>query len=66
MMYTCPHIHVGRQLNILPEGGYAGGGSGEGRASTNDRHIMSDEEYYKRYGHARGARQVVNFLRGAK
>lgn len=60
-------IHVGRQLNVLQlTEGFAAGGSGEGRVSTNDRHIMSDEEYYKRYGHGRGTRKVVNFIRGAK
>ena len=60
-------IHVGRQLNVLQlTEGLAAGGSGEGRVSTNDRHIMSDEEYYKRYGHSRGAREVVNFIRGPK
>lgn len=55
-------VNVGRQLNVSADAGYAvsddiGGGSG------NDRHIMSDEEYYRRYGHSRGAR-VTNFLRG--
>ena len=57
-------IHVGRQLNVLQL--TAGVGSGQRRMSTNDRHIMSDEEYYKRYGHGRGAREVVNFIRGAR
>ena len=62
-------IHVGRQLNVLQLTaglGGAGVGSGQRRMSTNDRHIMSDEEYYKRYGHGRGAREVVNFIRGAR
>jgi hypothetical protein len=40
-------IHVGRQLNII--NGFAGGQT----ENSMDRHIMSDEEYYKRYGHAR-------------
>lgn len=40
-------IHVGRQLNLT--GGSAGGQAG----SAGERHVMSDEEYYKRYGHAR-------------
>lgn len=42
-------IHVGRQLNVLD---FSGGGSMAGRTSPG-RHIMSDKEYYKRYGHAR-------------
>jgi phage gp29-like protein len=51
-------IHVGRQLNAVSMGG-SGIGAG-GRSS--DRHIMTDEEYYKRYGRQRGSR-VANFLR---
>lgn len=52
-------VTVGKQLN-LEHGGLGGGGYTGG---DNDRHIMSDEEYYKRYGHPRGA---VNFLSGSK
>lgn len=40
--------------------------SGNINGSSNDRRIMSDEEYYKRYGHRRGERKnssnVENFL----
>jgi phage gp29-like protein len=43
-------IHVGRQLNLMD--GSAGGISSAGGASGG-RHVMSDEEYYRRYGHAR-------------
>jgi hypothetical protein len=50
-------IHVGKQLNVMPDIG--GGGSAVG-GSSNDRHVMSDEEYYKRYGHSRGS-GVANF-----
>jgi hypothetical protein len=39
-------IHVGRQLNLMEN--LAGGG-----ATSGGRHIMSDEEYYRRYGHER-------------
>ena len=53
-------IHVGKQLNVMNLEG--GGTSGAGGGSS-DRHIMSDEEYYKRYGRQRGS-QVANFLRG--
>lgn len=58
-------INVGRQLNVMPEGVYGGSGSVSVGGSSNDRHIMSDEEYYRRYGHPRGGK-VANFLRGAK
>lgn len=57
-------INVGKQLNVIPDSVYGGVG-GVSVGSSNDRHIMSDEEYYKRYGHPRGVR-VANFLRGAK
>lgn len=58
-------INVGRQLNVIPEGVYSGSGGVSVGDSSNDRHIMSDEEYYRRYGHPRGVK-VANFLRGAK
>lgn len=58
-------INVGKQLNVLSGGIYNGSGGGAGDGSTNDRHIMSDEEYYRRYGHPRGVK-TANFLRGAK
>ena len=58
-------INVGRQLNVIPEGVYGGSGGVSVGDSSNDRHIMSDEEYYRRYGHPRGVK-VANFLRGAK
>ena len=58
-------INVGRQLNVMPEGVYGGSGSVSVGSGSNDRHIMSDEEYYRRYGHPRGVK-VANFLRGAK
>ena len=57
-------INVGKQLNVIPGGVYGAGGVPVG-GSGNGRHIMSDEEYYKRYGHPRGVK-VANFLRGAK
>lgn len=52
-------IVVGKQFNALSE--MIGG------AHSNDRHIMTDEEYYKRYGYQRGekpnrTRKVENFL----
>ena len=55
-------INVGKQLNVMT--GMAASGTFVG-TSHNDRGIMSDEEYYRRYGHPRGVR-VANFLRGAK
>lgn len=56
-------INVGKQLNVMPGVGFSSGGVAAG--SNNDRGIMSDEEYYRRYGRPRGT-QVANFLRGAK
>lgn len=53
-------IHVGKQLNVMETGVAVGAGS----SGTNDRHIMSDQEYYKRYGHSRNS-SVANFLREA-
>ena len=46
-------IAVGRQLNVLPVGVVGGEGILPG-SSSSDRGIMSDEEYYKRYGRRRG------------
>ena len=57
-------INVGRQLNVMGNAGFAGGDEvTSGSGSSNDRHIMTDEEYFKRYGHPRGVK-VANFLRG--
>lgn len=56
-------IHVGKQLNVIPT--KPAGSSGLNGSSSNDRGIMSDEEYYKRYGRARG-RDVSNFLMGTE
>lgn len=56
-------ISVGKQLNVMANAGYIGDGGINGSGSNNDRHVMSDEEYYRRYGHPRGTK-VVNFLRG--
>lgn len=55
-------IHVGRQLNVMET---VGGSGASGGGSSNDRHVMSDEEYYKRYGRSRGSR-VENFLKGVE
>lgn len=56
-------ISVGKQLNVMANAGYIGNGGISNSGSNNDRHVMSDEEYYRRYGHPRGTK-VVNFLRG--
>lgn len=50
-------ITVGKQINSIGAGGVSLGSDGDG---AGPRH-MSDEEYYRRYGHARNA---VNFLTG--
>lgn len=54
-------VKVKRQLNVMAEGaGGTGpvGGGGSGYSHTATRHL-TDEEYYRRYGHARETR---NFL----
>lgn len=58
-------INVGKQLNVMSGGSYASGEEFVGGESTNDRRIMSDEEYFRRYGHPRGMK-VANFLKGMK
>lgn len=62
-------INVGKQLNVMMQQIYSGGASFAG--SSDDMHLMSDEEYFKRYGHPRGvtssnsnAGSIVNFLQG--
>lgn len=53
-------IKVKRQLNLMTGIGGAGvGGSGDGYDENSTRHL-TDEEYYRRYGHPRG---TTNFLR---
>ena len=54
-------INLGKQLNVQ----IGAVGSTMPGSSHNDRGVMSDEEYYRRYGRQRGA-QVANFLLGAK
>lgn len=59
-------INVGKQLNVITNGNMGftdSAGVDILGGSSNDRHVMSDEEYYKRYGHPRGGK-VANFLRG--
>lgn len=56
-------IHVGKQLNVMPT--IPTGAAGVGGSSSSDRRIMSDEEYYKRYGRARGS-DVSNFMMGTE
>lgn len=58
-------IHVGRQLNLLAFGDSSQGDAKANSGGASDRHVMSDEEYSKRYGRSRGSK-VENFLRGAK
>lgn len=55
-------INVGRQINVMSMDGNTPSISG---GSSHDRRIMSDEEYYRRYGHSRGS-QVANFLAGTE
>lgn len=60
-------INVGKQLNLAMYSGGLGSEDGSGLSSS-DRHIMSDEEYFRRYGHPRGVKpeRITNFLRGAE
>lgn len=58
-------INVGKQLNVMSGSNYAGGDEIAGGESTNARYIMSDEEYFRRYGHPRGMK-VANFLKGVE
>lgn len=55
-------INVGKQLNVMQG---VGVGSAQTSGSSGDRGIMSDEEYYRRYGHSRGSK-VANFIRGTE
>lgn len=55
-------VNVGRQFNVdkfSASGGRAD--KGDGDTNTNRGQPMSDDEYYKRYGRARG---IKNFLKG--
>lgn len=54
-------INVGRQINVLSADSSLPSASG---SSSNDRRIMSEEEYYRRYGHPRESK-VANFIMGA-
>ncbi len=59
-------VEVGEQKNLSKYGGF--GGDVVGYGSDNDHFIMSDEEYFKRYGHPRGtkvssAEGKINFLK---
>ena len=55
-------VEVGKQRNF--EAGNGGGGLGDWEGDEDgDGHRMSDEEYYKRYGHHRNK---VNFLSGVR
>ena len=61
-------IVVGKQFNAMQA---TTGGSEQMSVggSSNDKRIMSDEEYYRRYGHRRGEKKVaaqVNFLKEEK
>lgn len=55
-------INVGRQINVLSTVGNPSSAPG---SSSGDRRIMSDEEYYRRYGRSRG-NQVANFMKGTE
>lgn len=54
--------NVGKQLDGI--GGVSGGSSGSGWEGEPGRRHISDEEYFRRYGHRRG--ETVNFLKGRR
>lgn len=54
-------IIVGRQLNLHEMDMVT---DKEKKGNTHDRHIMSEEEYYRRYGHGRSS-NVASFLMGS-
>lgn len=54
-------IPVGKQRNLEK---YSFSGTSNIGDNGNDHSIMSDEEYYKRYGHARNTDNKVNFFTG--
>lgn len=53
-------VNVGKQLNVIS--GNIENGSHILSGSSHDRGIMSDEEYFRRYGRSRGSK-IVNFLK---
>lgn len=54
-------VEVGKQINLIdPVGGSSGAG---GNDDLTGPRVMSDEEYYKRYGRTRQASGMVNFYR---
>lgn len=53
-------INVGKQLNVIS--GNRGSGSNIPSSSSHDRGIMSDEEYFRRYGRSRSSK-IANFLK---
>lgn len=57
-------IHVGKQMNLQEYSYGNGDGANLDGDSNDDHHIMSDEEYEKRYGHPRGVKNKINFLLG--
>lgn len=56
-------IHVGKQMNLM-QYSYSDGSVDELDGSDDDHHVMSDEEYEKRFGHPRGVKNKINFLLG--
>ncbi|MCD8080679.1 MAG: DUF935 domain-containing protein [Bacteroides sp.] len=55
-------IHVGKQLNLIAVEGSGGSPSTPGKLR---KRVMSEQEYYKRYGKSRTS-EVVNFLQGVR
>lgn len=53
-------VIVGKQFNVSDASAVGTGAGGSANGTSNDRRIMTDEEYVRRYGHPR---QAANFLR---
>lgn len=56
-------VIVGKQINTETSMSLASSGAGS-TTGRSDKGIMSDEEYYRRFGHSRGSNKVTNFLKG--
>lgn len=58
-------IHVGRQLNVISMEAITNNDVSSATSNSHDMHIMSNEEYFKRYGHPRSS-FVANFIKGTE
>lgn len=60
-------INVGKQLNTMNVTGVTNPTISGSTNKSNDKGVMSDEEYYRRYGHSRtSSDKVKNFIKGMR